>query len=184
MATAAQITAGMVLSLENELYRVESLQKTPATKQQKATIKTKLRSLANDRLLEHTFLGDDQIEQVSLQERHLEFLYLEKGQYCFLDVESLEQVQIEPAVIGNSGLYIKEAIQIRATFYGSSVFSIELPQYLELIVEDVVESLQELLTTMKVAVLETGAKVQVPPFIEIGDIVKIDTTSGEFVQRV
>lgn len=89
-------------------------------------------------------------------------------------------------VVGDKVNYLKEGIQIKAMFYGETIFSIELPQFLELMIvklEDV-KSKVSVSSASKIAILETGAKVEVPLFIEVGDIIKVDTHLGEYVQRI
>ena len=89
-------------------------------------------------------------------------------------------------VVGEKVNYLKEGIQIKAMFYGSAIFSIELPQFLELMIvklEDM-KSKVSVSSASKIAILETGAKVEVPLFIEVGDIIKVDTHLGEYVQRI
>jgi len=185
MVTSQQLTPGMILSIDGKLYRVESAVKVTVAKGQ-PFIKTKLRSLANDKPLEKNFKVGQEIKDVSLEERKLEYLYLEGKDYLFLDINRLEQVSVPPDVIGEKINYLKEGIELQASFYGETVFSVELPQFLELMVaktEPVGEG-TNVTNAMKNAVLETGATVKVPLFVDIGDVIKIDTRSGEFVQRV
>ena len=116
----------------------------------------------------------------------MEFLYLEGKDYLFLDIENLNQVLIPQHIVGNSINYLKEGIEVKAAFFGDTIFAVELPQFLELMVAKVEggENKSILANASKMAVLETGAKIDVPPFIEAGDIIKIDTRSYEYIQRV
>ena len=93
---------------------------------------------------------------------------------------------VSSSVVGDKVNYLKEGIQIKAMFYGETIFSVELPQFLELMViklEDL-KSKVSVSSASKIAILETGAKVEVPLFIEVGDIIKVDTHIGEYVQRI
>ncbi|MDF2577106.1 MAG: elongation factor [Chlamydiales bacterium] len=187
MSTSNQLTPGMVISVNDHLYRVESVVKSTAAKNEIQQIKTKLRCLEKDDILEKTFKPNQPVQQVSLEERHLEFLYLEGEDYLFLDIGSLENVKVPRHVIGQAGAFIKEGVGLQATFYGNVIFTVELPQFLELMVEDVEEDDSigvPVSNALKIAILETGARLRVPPFIEPGDIVKIDTKAEEYVQRV
>lgn len=180
------ISPGMTISLQGKLYRVESAVKVTVAKG-KPFVKTKLRNLADDEIIEKNFKPDQEVKEVNVSERNLEFLYLEGKDYFFLDIDSLDQIPVSPDVIGDMVHYLKEGIQVKATVYGDSAFSVELPMFLELTVSKVEESEPSNLpvaTVTHTAILETGAKVDVPPFIEVGDIVKIDTRTGEFIQRV
>lgn len=185
MSAATQITPGMTISLEGKIYRVESAVKVSVSKGA-AFIKTKLKDLLRDEVIEKNFKIDQAVNEVSLIERELEFLYVEGKDFLFLDIGSLEQVLVSAEVIGDKATYLKEGIEVKAVFYGDTVFSIDLPQFLELMVVKV--ELSDLpihvANATKIAILETGAKIEVPMFIESGDIVKVDTHSQEYIQRV
>ncbi len=184
MVVSTQIIPGMTISIGTKLYRVESSVKVMVPKGT-PFIKTKLKDLGTGELVEKSFKPDQMIKDVSIIEKHLEFLYPEGKDYLFLDIETLDQILVPSHIVGNNINYLKEGIALKATFYGETVFSVELPQFLEIMiakVENGVNSGQ--LSTNKVAILETGARVEVPPFIEIGDIIKVDTKTDDYIQRV
>lgn len=181
MATSNHITPGMTISLNNKLFRVESSVKVTVAKGT-PFIKTKLRNLATDEVIEKNFKLNQAVKDVSLVEKRLEFLYLESKDYLFLDIGNLEHVLVPVEVIGDNVQYLKEGIELKAIFYGDTVFSVELPQFLELMVSKVEGD--QMGSGVRKAVLETGAKIDVPPFIESGDIIKVDTRNGEYIQRV
>ncbi|NGX60960.1 MAG: Elongation factor P [Chlamydiae bacterium] len=183
MVTSQQITPGMTLSVNGNLYRVDSAIKVTMAKGQ-PFIKTKLRSLRDEKPLEKNFKVGQEVDEVSLQERRLEYLYLEGKEYLFLDIDSLDQVLVVPDVVGEKIHFLKEGTDIQAIFYGETIFSIELPQFLELMVAKADEVEANLANITKKAVLETGATIEVPPFIEAGDVIKVDTRSHEYIQRV
>jgi len=183
--TSNQISPGTTLSLDGKIYRVETSVKVTVTKGV-PFIKTKLKNLMSDEVIEKNFKLDQVIEEVTLNERRLEFLYLEGKDYLFLDIEELDEVVVSSDVVSEKVNYLKEGIQIKAMFYGNAIFSIELPQFLELMIvklEDM-KSKVSVSSASKIAILETGAKVEVPLFIEVGDIIKVDTHIGEYVQRI
>ncbi len=136
MVASQQLTPGMTLSLDNKLYRVESVVKVTAPKGQ-PFIKSKLRDLSNDKMIEKNFKVGQEVKDVSLDERRLEFLYLEGKSYLFLDIGNLEQVLVPPDVIAEKVNFLKEGIELQATFYGETIFSVELPQFLELMISKV-----------------------------------------------
>ena len=185
MAKGSQITPGMTLRIRNKLYRVDSAVKVTVPKGT-PFIKTKLRDLSSDKMTEKNFKLDQAVQEVSLIERKLEYLYAEDGDHLFLDVDTLEHLNIAQDVIGERVDYLKEGVEIEAAFYGDVVFSVELPQFLELMVSTTEgeDANVPLANVTKTAVLETGARIDVPPFIESGDIIKVDTISNEFIQRV
>ena len=181
MTTANQITPGMTLNIDGKIYRVESSVKVTVAKGT-PFLKTKLRNLVNDEIIEKNFKLDQSVQEVSLIERTLEFLYPEGKEYLFLDVGNLEQVLVPSQVLSDKVHYLKEGIQVKAMFYGESIFGVELPQFLEIMVVKTEGGAAG--ATAKKAVLETGAKIDVPLFIESGDVVKVDTQVNEYIQRV
>ena len=182
MVLSNQLTPGMTISVSDKLYRVESSVKV-TTPKGAPFIKTKLRELDTEKVIEKNFKLGQSVKDVALAEKKLEFLYLEGRDYLFLDVGNLEQVLVSPAIIGNKSEYLREGVELKASFYGDTIFSVELPQFLELMVGKI-ETAAGIVNGTKVAVLETGAKIEVPSFIEVGDIVKIDTRTDEYVQRM
>ncbi|MBS3904310.1 MAG: elongation factor P [Simkania sp.] len=185
MTTSNQIAPGMTLSLDGKIYRVESAVKVTVPKGT-PFIKTKLKDLMSDDSIERNFKLGQPVQDVSLSERRLEFLYLEGKDYLFLDIGSLDQVIVPRDVIGDKVNYLKEGIEIKAMFYGDSVFSVELPQFLELMVVKAEDNENEnpMANTGKIALLETGARIEVPLFVESGDVIKVDTQLNEYIQRV
>jgi elongation factor P len=185
MTTAQHISPGMTINLDAKIYRVESSVKVTVAKGT-PFIKTKLRNLVTDEVTEKNFKLDQPIQEVMLAERLLEFLYPEGKDFLFLDIGTLEQVSVSNTVLGDKIHYLKEGIQVKAIFYGDTIFSIELPQFLELMVTKTETVGVEVVTggATKRAILETGAKLVVPFFIENGDVIKIDTLVNEYIQRV
>jgi len=183
--TSNQMTPGIMISIDNKIYRVESAVKVTVAKGN-PFIKTKLKDMMTDALVEKNFKEAQVVKEVTLDERSLEFLYLEGKDYLFLDIGSLENILVSKSIIGDKVHYIKEGIIVKAMFYGDTIFSLELPQFLELMIvkTESDEGAMPSAGTTKAAYLETGAKIDVPLFVETGDIVKVDTAANEFVQRV
>jgi elongation factor P len=174
----------MTIVIDQKIYRVESAVMVTLAKGV-PFVKTKLKNMMNDELIEKSFKLEQQIEEVRLSEKRLEYLYLEGKSHLFLDIDSLEHILVAQQVIEDKVKFLKEGIQIKAMFYGDQIFSVELPQFLEIMVSKVDEGDQKNISgTTKMATLETGAKIEVPLFIESGDVIKVDTTSYEYVQRV
>ena len=184
MVQSSQLTPGSTISISGKLYRVESSVKVTVPKGT-PFIKTKLRDLISGQVVEKNFKPKQEVEEVQLLKHRLEFLYPEGKQYLFLDIGSLDQMLVALSVIGKKVEYLKEGVEIKAAFYGGQIFSVELPQYLELMVVSVDTSGDNRgSTSSKVAHLETGAKIEVPPFIEVGDIIKVNTEDDSYIQRV
>lgn len=178
MVASNHLSPGMTISIKDKLFRVESCVKV-SVPQGAPFIKAKLRDLISNELVEKSFKLNQEIADVFLNERKMEFLYLEDKDYLFLDIGNLEQVLIPPHIVAAKANYLKEGVEIKASFYGNTIFSIELPQFLELMVSNTEQKAGN-----RTAVLETGAKIGVPLFIEVGDIIKVDTRTDEYIQRV
>lgn len=185
MTTSNQLSPGMTINIDKKIFRVESCVKVSTTKGT-PFIKTKLRDLLTEELIEKNFKLAQKIQEVSLVVHDLEYLYIEGESFLFLDIGELENALVPPNILGDKVNYLKEGIRVKAFFYGNSIFSIELPQFLELMVIKTASKENKLTVAnpIKTAVLETGAKIDVPLFVEVGDIVKVDTNLNEFIQRL
>ncbi|MGA8165526.1 MAG: elongation factor P [Waddliaceae bacterium] len=185
MIKSHHLTPGMTLSINGKLYQVESSVKVTVPKGT-PFIKTKLRELGKNKVIEKNFKVNQEVQDVSLEQRDLEFLYIEGKDYLFLDIHNFEQVLVPAGVVSDKTRYLKEGTELQASFYGDTIFSIELPHFLELMVAKTEgdEELSPLSNATKIAILETGARIEVPPFIEVGDIIKVDTKANEYIQRV
>lgn len=183
--TSNQVTPGIMISLDHKIYRVESAVKVTVAKGT-PFIKTKLKDMMSDEVIEKNFKEGQTIQEVHLDERELGYLYIEGKGYLFLDIGNLEKVLVSKEIIGDKVNYLKEGIEVKAMFYGDAIFSVELPQFLELMIVKLEsdDKVSQMTNSTKTAFLETGAKIEVPLFVEVGDIVKVDTISNEFIQRV
>ncbi len=186
MTTSNQISPGMVLQIGSKLYRVESSVRVTVARGT-PFIKTKLKDMASGKVEEKNFKVSQSVTEVALEERTLEFLYIEGKSYLFLDMGDLAQVLVPTDIVGDAANYLKEGVELKAALYGETVFSVELPQFLEIMVSKTESSSDENVAApnaTKTAILETGARVEVPPFVEAGDIIKVDTKTDEYIQRV
>lgn len=182
MVLCSQLTAGMIIRLENKIYRVDSVSKVAIGKA-KAFMQLGLCDLQSYKEAEKKLKVDQEVQEVQLLSSCIEFLYPEDRGFTFLDIDELEQVYVDQAVVGPKINYLKEGVQVVASRYGGEVYAIELPQFLELMVAKV-DAKAKTVQGEHMVVLETGAKISAPLFVEEGDVVKVDTRSEEFVQRV
>ena len=185
MTTGGQMVPGMTISIGKKIFRVESAVKIGLTKGE-PFIKANLRNLLTEELVEKNFKAGAEINEVTLKEKKLEYLYSEENNYVFLDLDDLELEKVPMAVLGDKINYIKEGTVITAKYYGKAAFAVELPAFLELMIVKTMPSLEALNVSgsVKTAVLETGAEITVPSFIEVGDVIKFDTQRKEYIQRV
>lgn len=183
MVLASQLVVGMTIVVNKKPHRVDHVVKVTA---QKANpfVKVKLRELASQKISEKNFRPTQDVDEVSLEEHRFEYLYPEGGTYVFLDLGTLDTVAVPGVVIEQKVQYLREGVEVKGACFGVDVFSIELPQYLELMVSAINREEEPGRQGNHVATLETGAKIDVPPFVEVGDILKVDTRTEEFIQRV
>lgn len=185
MVVSQNLVSGMIIEVGQKLYRVDAATKV-TLKNKNSFIKATLSPLQGKKKVEKNFKIGQSIQEVILEEHPLEYLYKEGSNHMFLRVDNLDTLAVPEDVIGDRINYLKESVAVMASFYGEQVFSIELPQFLEIMIVDVDEDLEDSSwgKEMKKAELETGAAIYVPPFVEIGDIIKVDTYTDEYVQRV
>jgi len=179
------ITTGMIISVTKKLYQVESCTKVSVA-QKSPFIRAELRNIRTDEVIEKNFKVGQNVNGITLEDKKLEFLFFEDKGYLFLDIDTFDKVWIKPDDIGQQAAYLKEGIEVKSSFYGEEAVNIVFPQFLELMISQIESEEEDIFASdvMQKAVLETGAVVEVPQFIKVGDIIKIDTTSGEYIQRV
>jgi elongation factor P len=183
MITASQLTAGMTVLLSKKPYRVDSVVKVTLQKEN-PMIKVKLEQLETHEVIEKNFRPTQEVENVALEDHKLEFLYVEDGSFVFLDIVDLELHRVKKDLLGRQTRYLKEGVELKATCFGQTILTVEIPQFLELMVSSVDTKEDKKRGTLRLATLETGAQMEVPPFVEVGDVLKVDTASDEYVQRV
>lgn len=187
MVLASQLGIGTTIKIAKDLYRVENVVKVDGQKAN-SFIKCKLRHLLTAESIEKNFKINQEVDEVVLEDKKLEYLYAEGKGYVFLDLGTLDLVTVEGHIVGKKIHYLKEGTEVKGSGFGSTIFSIELPQFLELMVASVSTSegsgKQGGGGSARIAKLETGSKIEVPPFVDVGDIIKIDTKTEEYIQRV
>jgi elongation factor P len=150
-----------------------------------AFVRTKLKNFRTGAVLDRTFRADEKLLLAVIDKREMQFLYRESGQFVFMDTESYEQVPVAEAALGAAVSYLKEGDSVVLPTYKDEVVGVELPAAVELTVTDTEPGLQgdRVSGARKSATLETGLAVQVPLFVEVGDRIKVDTRSGEYLTR-
>lgn len=151
-----------------------------------ATIRVKARNLRTGTTLEKTFSSGERIQDVRLEYHNVQFLYSDGDLYHFMDLQTFEQPAIPGKIIGEVKEFLKEGVEVKLTFYENEPLDVELPTTVDLIVLKAESSVRGDTATgvTKKVVLETGAEVNTPGFVEIGDIIRVDTRTGEYVTRV
>src|ERR671924_864855 len=181
---ATRLKKGMLIKMEQDLFRVIDLQHvTPGNL--RGFVRVKLRNIRNGTLSDQKLRSEDSIERATLDEREMQYLYKDGDDYYFMDTSSYDQVHISSEALGESVNFLKPEMTIQVEFYGSEPVGIELPQTVDLKVLDTVPGIKGATASnqVKPATLETGLVVQVPPFINTGDVVRVSTESGEYLSR-
>ncbi len=176
---------GITLNLDNALYTVVEFQHVKPGKGG-AFVRTRLRNLRTGNMLDRTFNAGVKVEQAILEKRDMQFLYKDSDDYVFMDTETYDQVNIKPLALGDAADYLVEnAVAIIAT-HDSEIVSVEIPASVELAITMTEPGVQgdRVSGARKPATVQTGKVIQVPLFINIGDRVKVDTRSGEYLTRV
>jgi len=185
MYETSDIRKGLKIELEGEVYTVvEFLHVKPG--KGGAFIRTKLKSLAKGSVVEKTFRSGEKLGRPDLEEKKMQFLYSSDDQYCFMDAETYEQTFLTEEQLGSSRDYLKENTTIAVLMHNNKPIAVELPTFVELAINKTEpgEKGDTVSGGTKTATLETGAVVQVPLFLNEGDVVKVDTRTGTYVERV
>jgi elongation factor P len=182
---ATRLKKGMLVKLENDLYRVLDLQHvTPGNL--RGFVRAKFRNIRNGTLSDQKLRSEDSLERAVLDEREMQYMYKDGDSYHFMDTSTYEQLHIDAEVLGDAANYIIAEATINVEFYGSEPVGIELPQTVDLKVTDTVPGIKGATASAQVkpATLETGLVVQVPPFINVGDMVRVSTETGEYLRKL
>ena len=184
MIPATQLKVGMVLLYENELYRVsETMHVTPG--KGRGMMQVKLYSYKTAGYYEKRLRSDESMEVVHMSRQEMEFLYHSDESYTFMDIKTYDQVDIPVAVLGDAVKYLLPNTRLKVDFYEGSPVGIELPIMVDLEIIETDPPLKGATASAspKSATLETGIVVKVPQFLQIGDVVRIDTRDDSFVER-
>lgn len=182
---ATQLRPGMIIRHEGELYSVHSVEhRTPGNK--RAAMATKIRNLRSGSIMDYRFRAEEDIERAVFDEIEHEYLYNDNQGYHFMNTESYEQLQLTAELLGEAVYYLIPNMTVKLEFYESKPIGVLVPDTVDLTVVDTEPTVQKATASavMKPAKLETGLTIQVPPFVNSGDKVKVDTSEARYVQRV
>ena len=184
MIQATQLKRGMVIKHDNDLYRVvETQHKTPGNL--RGMVQAKIRHLKSGSINEHRFRSVDMVERAILDETEMEFLYQDGDMFHFMNNETFEQVGLSDDVLGDAVSYLIPNIKIGIEFYEGRPVGIDLPLNVTMKVMETEPAIKgaSVSNVGKPAKMETGLVVQVPAFINEGDVIRIDTSTGSYVER-
>src|SRR4026208_1866693 len=181
---ATRLKKGMLVKMDQDLFRVLELQHvTPGNL--RGFVRVKLRNIRSGTLSDQKLRSEDTVERATLDEREMQYLYKDGDDYYFMDTTSFEQVHISSEALGDSVGFLKAEMTINVEFYGTEPVGIELPQTVDLKVTDTAPGIKGATASnqIKPATLETGVVVNVPPFVNTGDKVRVNTETGEYLSR-
>jgi elongation factor P len=175
---------GMLIKIGQDLFRVLDLQHvTPGNL--RGFVRVKFRNIRTGTLSDQKLRSEDFVERATLDEREMQYLYRDGDAFHFMDTSSYEQLHIDAEALGDNVNYLIPDALIKVEFYGSEPVGIELPQTVDLVVEDTAPGIKGATASnqIKPARLETGLIVNVPPFVNNGDRIRVNTETGEYLSR-
>ena len=186
MATlqATRMKKGMLIKMGEDLFRVLDVQHvTPGNL--RGFVRVKMRNIRSGLLADNRFRSEDTVERETLDEREMQYLYQDGDAYYFMDTVSFEQVHLSSEALGGSVSYLKSEMTIQVEFYGTEPVGIELPLTVDLKVVETAPGIKGATASnqIKPATTETGLVVNVPPFVNTGDMIRVSTETGEYLAR-
>lgn len=179
-----QIKVGVTIDVENAAYLVVGVEHVKPGKGS-AFVRTKMKNLKTNLILERTFKSDDKIEEAFIEEKKLQYSYHSGDFYHFLDTETYEDLAIEKEKMGESYKFLKDELEVIALYYKNQLIGVNLPNFAVYTITHTEPGIKgdTAKSGTKPATIETGATVQVPLFIDVGTKIKVDTRTGEYIER-
>ena len=182
---AGEIRVGMLLEYKNDLWQVLKTQHVKPGKGG-AFAQVEMKSLNKNTKLNERFRSSETVEKASLEETSFNYLYCDEANYFFMDPKTFEQIEIKKETVGDKGKLLTENLQVSVSFYNEDPLSIELPNQVQCKVDttDAAIKGQTVSSSYKPATLDNGLNIQVPPFIEAGDEILVDTRNLEYIKKI
>ena len=182
---ASEIRVGMLIEYKNDLWQVLKTQHVKPGKGG-AFAQVEMKSVNKNTKLNERFRSSESVEKASLDETKFNYLYGDESDYHFMNPKSYEQINIKKEVVGEKGRMLTENLEVSISFYNDSPLMVELPNQVTCIVAatDVALKGQTVSSSYKPATLENGINIQVPPFIDVGDKIIVDTRTMEYIKKV
>ncbi len=185
MISAGEFRNGVTFELDNNVYQIVEFQHVKPGKGA-AFVRTKLKNVMTGAVVEKTFRPSEKMPKAHVERKEMQYLYNDGELFYFMDMESYEQLPLNKSQFGDALKFVKENMMVKVLSYKGSVFGVESPNFVELQITETEPGFRGDTATgaTKPATLETGAVITVPLFIEQGDVIKVDTRSGEYMERV
>ncbi len=185
MAVTSEFRKGLKILIDNEPFTIVDFQHVKPGKGG-AFVRTRIKSLVTGNVLDRTFRSGDKVELPEMEEKEMQYMYKDGVNYYFMDTSSYDQLFVEEENLGDAKNYLKEELTINVTFYKGKAIGVDIPNFVDLKVVKTEPGMKgdTAQNATKPAELESGYVLQVPLFLEEGEVVKIDTRSGEYITRV
>ena len=185
MVSAGDFRNGITVEMEGNVYQIIEFQHVKPGKGA-AFVRTKLKNIINGGVVEKSFRPTEKFPQARIDRKDMQYLYSDGDLFNFMDTETYDQIALNAEAVGDALKFVKENEMVKICSYNGNVFAIEPPLFVELEITDTEPGFQGDTATgaTKPAIVETGAKVMVPLFVENGEKIKIDTRTGEYLSRV
>jgi len=182
---ASEIRVGMLLEYKNDLWQVLKTQHVKPGKGG-AFAQVEMKSVGKNTKLNERFRSSETVEKASLEETKFNYLYEDENNYFFMEPKTFEQIEIKKGIVGDHGKLLTENLEVSVSFYNENPISVELPNQVQCKIETTDAALkgQTVSSSYKPAILDNGLSIQVPPFIEAGDEVILDTRNFEYVKKI
>jgi elongation factor P len=185
MISTADFRNGLVVEWEGALMEIVEFQHVKPGKGG-AFVRTKFKNILTGRVLERTFRSGERFDEARIEERPWQYLYHDGDLYHFMNNDTFEQIEVGENIVGDKAIWLKENMNATLVFHNDKVISLKVPLFVELTITKSDPGVQGDRSSgaTKPATLETGATIQVPLFLNEGDVVKVDTRTGEYIERV
>jgi elongation factor P len=185
MITASEVRAGMGIRYEAQTYKVLAADYHPGQGKMGGVLHARLRNLGTGTIWEHSFRAELRFDEVPLEKRALDFLYIDGADCCFMDPDTYEQFSVPAALIGDQARLLQPEMRVTVEFLEERPISVQVPDVLEVRIADTAPAMHNQQdSTWKPAKLESGIQIMVPQFIKTGDMVRLDTAQLKYMDRV
>ncbi len=185
MISAGDFRKGLTVEMDNSVYVIVDFQHVKPGKGS-PFVRTRMKNIITGGVIEKTFSPTEKLPKAHVETKEMQYLYNDGELYYFMDLETYEQIPLNHSQVEDAIMYVKENSNVTIKFFKGEAFSVEPPNFVELVVTDTEPGFKGDTATggSKPATLETGAVIQVPLFVNIGDTIRVDTRTGEYMERI
>jgi elongation factor P len=187
MVNSSDLKRGLLLEIDNAPWVIVDCSfQTPSARGASTLTKIKIRNLKTGAVLQKSYRGGEMLKEADCEKRNAQYLYKEGDDYVFMDEETFEQAPLSAEMLGDAVGFLLDGMKVRTQLYNGEVISVELPNVVEMLVVDTTPTIKGATAQaqMKPATLETGMEILVPPYLESGERIRVDTRDARFIERV